>query len=174
MTQGLTKHIDLERHHNGARPADDASERLGGLLERVLANTVRLLADVPVPPSMLRVRAGEVSVEVEWEHDAAAPAAVPTAPPEPANQVEYLTAPTVGVFYPTPEPGAAPFVGVGDLVTNGQQIGIVEAMKLMIPVEADKAGRITDVLKGHGEPVEFGEPLFTIIPDGGDPCSTRC
>lgn len=75
-----------------------------------------------------------------------------------------LTAPTVGVFYRAPEPGAAPFVDTGDLVGPGQQIGIIEAMKLMIPVEADRGGRIAEVLCADATAVEFGAPLFTLAP----------
>jgi acetyl-CoA carboxylase biotin carboxyl carrier protein len=79
-----------------------------------------------------------------------------------------VTAPTVGVFYRAPEPGAQPFVAVGDAVAPGQQLAIVEAMKLMIPVEADRAGRVAEVLCADGEAVEFGQPLFA-IGDGGSP-----
>jgi acetyl-CoA carboxylase biotin carboxyl carrier protein len=66
------------------------------------------------------------------------------------------------MFYRCPEPGADPFVREGDVVTTGQQIAIIEAMKLMLPVEAERAGRIVEVLKGDGEPVEYGEPLFAL------------
>ncbi|TMR02608.1 acetyl-CoA carboxylase biotin carboxyl carrier protein subunit, partial [Actinomadura soli] len=75
---------------------------------------------------------------------------------------EHLTSPAVGVFYHAKEPGAEPFVSVGDAVSPGQQIGIVEAMKLMIPVEADRAGTIAAVVKDDGAPVEYGEPLFAL------------
>ena len=73
-----------------------------------------------------------------------------------------LAAQAVGVFYRSPEPGADPFVREGDVVTTGQQIAIIEAMKLMLPVEAERAGRIVEVLKGDGESVEYGEPLFAL------------
>jgi acetyl-CoA carboxylase biotin carboxyl carrier protein len=80
---------------------------------------------------------------------------------------DYLRSPAVGVFYQAREPGAEPFAPVGTEVRPKQQIGIIEAMKLMIPVEADRGGRITAVLKGNGEPVEYDEPLFAIAPAGG-------
>ena len=79
-----------------------------------------------------------------------------------------VRAPSVGVFYRAPEPGAPPFVGEGDTVRPGQQVAIVEAMKLMLPVEADRAGRVVEVLKRDGEPVEYGEVLFVLAPDDGE------
>ncbi|MGR7000449.1 acetyl-CoA carboxylase biotin carboxyl carrier protein [Yinghuangia aomiensis] len=79
-----------------------------------------------------------------------------------------IDAPTVGVFYHAPEPGAAPFVRVGDVVAPGRQVGIVEVMKLMIPVEAERAGRITGVLVGNGDQVEYGDPLFSLEPVASD------
>jgi acetyl-CoA carboxylase biotin carboxyl carrier protein len=85
--------------------------------------------------------------------------AEPAAGRDLAHQV---CAPTVGVFYAAPEPGAAPFVTVGDVIRPDQQLGIVEAMKMMIPVEAKLAGRVTAVLCADAAEVEFGEPLFVI------------
>lgn len=81
---------------------------------------------------------------------------------EPAAPHHHVTAPTVGVFYAAPEPGAPPFVQPGDQVAPGQQIGIVEAMKLMIPVEADATGTVVEVLVASGTPVEFGERLLAL------------
>jgi acetyl-CoA carboxylase biotin carboxyl carrier protein len=98
----------------------------------------------------------------------AAPVAVAPAEALPVATVvaqHTLTAPTVGVFYRSPEPGAAPFVDTGDLVSPGQQIGIVEAMKLMIPVEAEHGGRVVEVLCADATAVEFGAPLFALAVD---------
>jgi acetyl-CoA carboxylase biotin carboxyl carrier protein len=79
-----------------------------------------------------------------------------------AEPREYLTSPAVGVFYHAREPGAEPFVSVGAAAEQGQQVGIVEAMKLMIPVEADRGGIVIDVLKANGAAVEYDEPLFAL------------
>lgn len=149
------------------------------LLEQVRDNLVRIIAEVEQHPRSVRVAVGSVSVEVEWavEHvtvtaavpvPAPAPAAPqPPAPAEaPAVPGPVLTAPTVGMFFRAPQPGAAPFVAEGDVVAVGQQVGIVEAMKLMIPVQADAAGVVAEVLKGDGEPVEYGEPLFALSTAG--------
>lgn len=156
---------------NGNSPAPAAgppSRELGELLDRVGDTALRFLADAPSPPRSLRMRAGQVSVDVEWNGDDSGAAAgtrpTPGSPAETEPQLcdEYLTAQTVGVFYHAPEPGAAPFVTLGDVIVPGRQVGIIEAMKLMIPVEADRGGLITEVLKANGEPVEYGERLFAL------------
>ncbi|MEX5634287.1 acetyl-CoA carboxylase biotin carboxyl carrier protein [Parafrankia sp. FMc2] len=72
---------------------------------------------------------------------------------------------TVGVFYHAPEPGADPFVRAGDTVVPGQQVGIIEAMKLMIPVEAERGGRVREILVADATPVEYGQPLLTLDVD---------
>lgn len=79
-----------------------------------------------------------------------------------AATADAICSPSVGTFYRSPEPGAPPFVAEGDPVQAGQQIAIVEAMKLMLPVEAERSGRVSRVLKADGEPVEYGEPLIEL------------
>jgi acetyl-CoA carboxylase biotin carboxyl carrier protein len=136
-------------------------------LAEVGGQVVELLTRLDRPPRSLRLEVGEVRLDLEWQTDPV-PAATevrPAAPsPVPATGPvgEHLRSPAVGVFYHAKEPGARPFVSVGDMVEPNQQIGIIEAMKLMMPVEADRSGRVTAVLKGNGEPVEFDEPLFAI------------
>ena len=90
---------------------------------------------------------------------AAAPAAAP-APAAPAGHV--VKAPMVGTFYRAPNPGASPFVEVGQSVKEGDALCIIEAMKLLNEIEADKAGVIKEILVENGEPVEYGQPLFVI------------
>ncbi len=87
----------------------------------------------------------------------AAPAAAPAAP-----SGHVVKAPMVGTFYRAPNPGAAPFVEVGQSVKEGDALCIVEAMKLLNEIEADKAGVIKEILVENGEPVEYGQPLFVI------------
>ena len=89
----------------------------------------------------------------------AAPAA-PEAAAEPEGHV--VKSPMVGTFYRSSSPGAQPFVEVGDEVKKGQTICIIEAMKLMNEIEADKDGVIKAALAENGQPVEYGEPLFLI------------
>jgi acetyl-CoA carboxylase biotin carboxyl carrier protein len=133
---------------------------------------VRLLEQLARQPSGLRIQAGDIAVEIAWPADqAAAPgehrdvAAGAESPDLQAPQAEpgdYLTSPAVGVFYHASEPGAEPFVSVGSAVRSGQQIGIIEAMKLMMSIEADKDCVITDVLIPNGTPVEYDQPLFAV------------
>ena len=73
-----------------------------------------------------------------------------------------VKAPMVGTFYASPSPGDPAFVDVGDNVSVGQTLCIIEAMKMMNQIEADKAGRITAILARNGEPVEYAQPLFVI------------
>ena len=82
------------------------------------------------------------------------------AKPKPNEHV--ITAPMVGTFYASPSPGAKAFVEIGDEIKVGQVLCIIEAIKLMNQIEADKAGRITSVMAQNGDPVEFGQPLFVV------------
>ncbi len=96
---------------------------------------------------------------------AAAPATAPreeAAPPKPRPNEHVVTAPMVGTFYAASTPGAKPFVEIGDEVEAGQVLCIIEAMKMMNQIEADKAGRVTSIMAKNGDPVEFGQPLFVI------------
>ena len=73
-----------------------------------------------------------------------------------------LAAGISGTFYAAPSPGAAPFIAIGDSVAEGQQLGIIEAMKLLNPVEADRDGVIAGILVSDGQSVAPGTPLFEI------------
>jgi len=88
---------------------------------------------------------------------------VPEPPPEPPGH--KLTSPIVGTFYSSPSPDAEPYVRVGDRVQKGQVVCIIEAMKLMNEIESDIAGLVQKIYPGNGQPVEFGEPLFSLKTD---------
>jgi acetyl-CoA carboxylase biotin carboxyl carrier protein len=90
-----------------------------------------------------------------------APAAVPAAPAEAAPK-ETIDSPLVGTFYRSPSPDAAPFVSVGDTVNAETVIGIIEAMKVMNEIKAEKSGVIKEILVENGQPVEFGQPIIVI------------
>ena len=94
---------------------------------------------------------------------AAAPAA-PAAPAEPAapSMANAVKSPMVGTSYLAPEPGAAPFVSVGATVKIGDPLLIIEAMKVMNPITAERAGKVTAILVEDGQPVEFDQPLVVI------------
>ena len=97
---------------------------------------------------------------------AAATEAVPTsapAAPVPAAAVGHtVKAPMVGTFYRAPNPNSPAFVEVGQTVKEGEPLCIIEAMKLLNEIEADKSGVIKEILVQNGEPVEYGQPLFVI------------
>jgi acetyl-CoA carboxylase biotin carboxyl carrier protein len=90
---------------------------------------------------------------------AAAPAVAST---DLASNPNALKSPMVGVVYMAPEPGAAPFIKVGDSVAEGQTVLIVEAMKTFNQVKAHKAGKVTQIMVADKNPVEYGEPLMLI------------
>lgn len=91
---------------------------------------------------------------------AAAPVAAEAAAPEVSGHV--VTSPMVGTFYEAPSPGSAPFVEVGKSVKEGDTLCIIEAMKMLNQIEADKSGVIKQMVAENGQPVEFGQPLFII------------
>ncbi len=94
---------------------------------------------------------------------AAAPAAAEAAPAaEPVVEGKTVTSPMVGTFYRAPNPGAEPFVKVGDHVEAGQTLGIIEAMKLLNEIEAETSGTVKEICVENAQPVEFGQPLFII------------
>lgn len=94
---------------------------------------------------------------------AAAPAAAPAVEAAPAAPSGHtVKSPMVGTFYRAPSPGAAPFVSVGDTVKEGQTICIIEAMKLLNEIEADKSGVVKEILAENGDAVEYGQPLIVI------------
>jgi len=90
----------------------------------------------------------------------AAGAGAPTPAPEPEGHV--VKSPMVGTFYRSASPGAKPFVEIGDPVQVGDPLCIIEAMKLMNEIEADRAGVVKAVLIENGQPVEYGQPLIII------------
>lgn len=90
----------------------------------------------------------------------AAVASVPAAPTEPSGHA--VTSPMVGTFYRSASPGAKAFVEVGSQVKVGDTICIIEAMKILNEIEADKAGTVTQVLCENGQAVEYGQPLLII------------
>jgi acetyl-CoA carboxylase biotin carboxyl carrier protein len=158
------------------RPEPAGADGAAEILKRLQDSTLGLLSGLDRAPRRIRIKADQVEMEVEWpDHGqitatteaTAATAAAAAAAPAPADggtgaAEHYVTARIVGTFYRRPEPGAKPFVELGDVVRPGQQVGIVEAMKLMLPVEAETAGRIVDVLVPDGAAVEYGERLFAL------------
>jgi acetyl-CoA carboxylase biotin carboxyl carrier protein len=142
--------------------------------QEALAKACRHIAGLvtSLPGTLQRISAqvGDVRVDIEWapgpsqpgpEPATAAPESRAQVPAEPAGS-HRICADMVGVFYAAPEPGEPPFVSLGDEVKAGQQVAIIEAMKLMTPVTCDRAGVIAGVLAESGTSVEFGTPLFAV------------
>ena len=114
-------------------------------------------------PAPVMVAAAPAPVQMAAPVAAPAPAA-PAAAPAPAApvSVETIDAPLVGTFYRAASPEAQAFVKVGDHIAPDTVIGIIEAMKVMNEIKAEKSGVIKEVLVENGQPVEFGQPLFVI------------
>ena len=111
-----------------------------------LGDLARLLASAP--PAVAAAAA-----------QATAPAA---AEADPDAGLHVVKSPIVGTFYGSPSPGSGPFVSPGDRIEKGQVIAIVEAMKQMNEIESDASGELVKCLVSNGQPIEFGQPLFTI------------
>ncbi len=90
---------------------------------------------------------------------ASAPAIAPAAPVVAGHTVK---SPMVGTFYRSASPGAKPFVELGSVVKEGETLCIIEAMKILNEIEADKSGTVTQILGENGQAVEYGQPLFVI------------
>ncbi len=149
---------------------------------RKVKKLIELLEESQV--AEIEIHEGEESVRISRVAQGAAPAAYYPPPaavaaaPAPAAAVapaaeekaqepaippgHQVTSPMVGTFYEAPSPGAKPFVEVGQTVSAGDTLCIIEAMKMLNQIEADKAGKITAILVENGQPVEFGQALFVI------------
>jgi acetyl-CoA carboxylase biotin carboxyl carrier protein len=101
----------------------------------------------------------------------AAPAAAAAASPQPASEQpaaeeelsgHVIRSPMVGTFYRASSPGSSPFVEVGDTVSSGDTLCIIEAMKILNQIETDTSGKVTRILVDNGQPVEYNQPLFVI------------
>jgi acetyl-CoA carboxylase biotin carboxyl carrier protein len=158
----------------------DASESIDPRLVRKLADILSDtgLTEIEVEQGGLKIRvarqltaapAAAVNYVAQAPVAHAAPAAPAAAAPAPAAPVadetqrgEAVKSPMVGTIYLKPSPDAAPFVKVGDTVSVGQTLVIVEAMKTMNPIAATKAGTVLKILVEDAQPVEYGEPLVIV------------
>lgn len=125
------------------------------------------LSEIEFEQSGLRVRVaravgGEVAVAAPAASVAAKPAPSETEPAAPANGPGLVTSPMVGTAYHSSAPGSPAFVKVGDTVSKGQTLLIVEAMKTMNQIPSPISGRVAEIFVDNSQPVEFGEPLMRI------------
>jgi len=112
---------------------------------------------VGVPMAMPMMAAAQPAAPV-----AAAAPAVAAAPAPAAETGHIVKSPMVGTFYRASSPSAKSFAEIGNTIKEGEPICIIEAMKIMNEIDADKSGTITKILCENGQPVEFGQPLFVI------------
>ena len=138
---------------------EEALRTLAGLLEETG------LSEIEVAEGERRLRVARHGSSVH-QVPVAAPAVLPLQGPAgggaPAPAEGVVTSPMVGTAYLAPEPGATPFVKIGDRVETGQTLLIIEAMKVMNALPAPHAGTVKEILVEDGQPVEFGEPLMVI------------
>ncbi len=139
-------------------------DRIGPVLDRVLGlMREHDLAELELESEGLRVRARKMEATAPRVEAAAAD-------PAPAGREPVATvveAPVVGTFYRAGAPDAAPFVEVGDRVAPGDVLCVIEAMKLMNDIKAEFAGEVVEVLAENGQAVEYGQPLFALLPVSG-------
>lgn len=149
----------------GSKGSDKRVRELAKLLKEIG------LSEIEIEENGMRIRVvagGAVAAPVAAPAVAApVAAAAATSQPEPAAEPAgehpgTLNSPMVGTAFVSAEPGADPFVKVGDQVSAGQTVLIVEAMKVMNPIPAPKAGKVIEIFIGDAEPVEFGQPLMVI------------
>jgi acetyl-CoA carboxylase biotin carboxyl carrier protein len=128
--------------------------------------------------SEIEIKEGEESVKISRYGNSPAPShsfvqqqaptslppvvAAPAIVDEPSTVGQSLTSPMVGTYYSAPSPTAKPFITIGQHVKQGDTIGIVEAMKIMNQIEAEKSGIVLQILVKDGEAVEFGQPLIIV------------
>ena len=156
-------------------PADPIDARLVRKLADILTDTG--LSEIEVEHGDLKIRVAKAPATVAYAAAPAptyapAPVAAPTAaasavsaeaPAAAARAAgDQVKSPMVGTVYLQPQPDAPAFVKVGDTVSAGQTLMIIEAMKTMNPVPAPRAGKVVEILVGDAQPVEFGEPLVII------------
>src|SRR5205085_7278628 len=138
---------------------------------------VRIVQETGIGEVTIEEEGMRVSVRATAELPVGQASEAPLALPEPsatqsarpANGVVRVESPMVGTFYRAPEPGAPPFVEVGDVVAPGQTLCILEAMKLMNEVKADLEAVVRAIHVDNAQPVEFGQVLFDLEPLGGRP-----
>jgi acetyl-CoA carboxylase biotin carboxyl carrier protein len=156
-------------------PTDQIDTRLVRKLADILTETS--LSEIEVEHDGLKIRVAKTLTAAPMQMYAppsapapsavaaasAASSAAPAADATPARAAgDLVKSPMVGSVYLQPQPGADPFVKIGDTVAAGQTLMIIEAMKTMNPIPATKGGKLVEILVEDGQPVEFGEPLAVI------------
>ncbi|MDO8502370.1 MAG: acetyl-CoA carboxylase biotin carboxyl carrier protein [Gemmatimonadaceae bacterium] len=150
-------------------------KKLLDMIDASSANSIEITSDKGLKIRISKGQRAPVQIAAPMQAAAAAPAApAPAAPPEsPAKAAEaaksrYLEvkSPMVGTYYAAPEPGAKPYLSVGDRISKGQILCIIEAMKIMNEIESEFDGVVKEMLAKNSHPVEYGQVLLRIDPNG--------
>jgi acetyl-CoA carboxylase biotin carboxyl carrier protein len=152
--------MNENRHGPAGMSSDDHLRKLSDEARRLAANVTGSLRSI-------RLRSGAATVELEWENTGSAesPRSLSIVDePVASEEHQQVYSPMVGTFYLAGAPGEPPFVAVGDQVEPDTVIGIIEAMKLMNRITADRHGVVREVLVANGQPVEFEQPLVVLDP----------
>lgn len=162
--KALASGVDADLVRDLAKVLDDSGlteiEVEYGELRLRLARTISM---APPPPSHTHVvHSAPAPIATALPAPAAPPPATPTPAADAAAHPGAVPSPMVGTAYLSPEPGAPAFIKVGDTVTAGQTLMVVEAMKTFNPIPAPRAGKIMAILVSDAQPVEYGEPLVII------------
>jgi acetyl-CoA carboxylase biotin carboxyl carrier protein len=173
-----------ENHENGMVDMNETTELFAaretgsGAAEDLAAAcryTAELIRIAGVPLRYISVRWAQAAIEMEWPVGDPPPGVLPPSAQagspyghqwparEAQDEREYICAPLVGTFHRASQPGGKPFVELGDHVEPGRQVAIIEAMKLMNPVQADRPGRVAEFLVPDGTAVEYGQRLIAIV-----------
>lgn len=147
---------------NTKTPIDSELVRtLAGLLDETN------LTEIEYDTGTIRIRIARQGAPVAVHHAVPATTAAPVlqpaqAPHDESNHPGAVTSPMVGVAYLSPDPASAKFVAIGDTVSEGQTLMLIEAMKTFNPIRAPRGGKVVRILVTDGQPVEFGEPLIIV------------
>ncbi len=144
-------------------------EKIKKLIEFVGASQVSELTVAEHGTTVRITREGSKSAPAQQQstaaaQDAAKPADMPVVAPTSAvaTQSKTISAPSFGLFHRAPSPGAPPFVEVGQVIEQGQELFIIEAMKVFSTVKADRSGKVVGILANDGEDVELGQPILEL------------
>ena len=160
-----------------ARGSVDELDAVDKARAEKIREVVRIVQETGIGELTIEEEGMRISVRSSADAETAPPEANPLALPEPSptpptrpsNGYVSIESPMVGTFYRAPEPGAAPFVEVGDVVGPGQTLCILEAMKLMNEVKAELEAVVRQIHVDNAQPVEFGQVLFELEPLAGRP-----
>jgi acetyl-CoA carboxylase biotin carboxyl carrier protein len=158
----LKELIEFLKEHQVAEFEVDRGDLKVRLKFNQAGTTPSVLGNLALPQAFGALGVAQAAAVPAAASGATASPAAATPQEDPEAGLHLVKSPIVGTYYGSPSPGAAAFVAPGDRVEKGQVICIVEAMKLMNEIESDAAGEIVKCFVSNGQPIEYGQPLFSI------------